>query len=97
MGGQGNYKEKGLNRLAVPGLIKRIIGAHLGPMPKIKEMIVKNQIECFYLPRGVMTHLFRDIAAHKPGTITQVGLKTFADPRICGCRFNDPAKIQITA
>ena len=90
---QGDFGyERGMNRLAEPGLVKRIIGAHFNTMPKLRDMIAQNKVEGFNIPQGVICHLFRDIAAHKPGTITHVGLKTFADPRVSGCKVNNLAK-----
>ena len=84
----GDGKNKGLNRLAKPGLVKRGIGGHWALVPKLAELAVSNAIEAYNLPLGCIAQLFREIAGRKPGMLSRVGLHTFVDPRQTGGRIN---------
>ena len=78
----GDNADGGTNAIAKDGLIGKLKCAHVGTSPKIAAMVSANKFPAFLYPQGVAAQLVRAIAGHKVGVITNVGLGTFADPRI---------------
>jgi propionate CoA-transferase len=90
--GQGNRAGTGADRLAVEGLVKRVIGGHWNLIPELGKLVLEDKIEGYNFPQGTLSQLSRDIAAHKLGTLTHVGMNTYVDPLNGGGKLNKITK-----
>ena len=87
---QGNnpITEYGWDHWAHEGMLKRWNGGFLGASPKIMELCNTNKIEAYCQPMGNILHMYHEIAIGRPGLMTKIGLKTYADPRLEGSKVN---------
>ncbi|MCK1641446.1 3-oxoacid CoA-transferase [Bradyrhizobium sp. 157] len=93
----GDWDTAGFSKLAAPGLVRRVVASGLSNCPALGRLALANKIEAYTIPQGVLAQLARENAAGRPGVITKVGLHTFADPRISGCRQSECSKEDMVA
>ena len=89
-GSGGNYRND--DRFAHPGFLKRLVCTHTKVVPKLREMIEKDEFEAYVLPQGVLNQLYRCSAARQPGLLTKIGMGTYVDPRQEGGKLNSVTK-----
>ncbi len=82
--GIGDFADRGLSQLALPGLMRRSIGSNIGNAPRLGDLVAAGEVEAYSFPQGVISQLCREIAAGRPGVVTKVGLHTYVDPRQTG-------------
>lgn len=88
MGTMG-HPTRGLSNLCHEGLFDVAYCGHInGCGRKMTEFVRDNGAEVYNMPQGVTLQLMKCTAAHTPGFITKIGLKTFMDPRQDCARMN---------
>ncbi|MBI1354300.1 MAG: hypothetical protein GC160_08135 [Acidobacteria bacterium] len=90
--GVGNQKDRGLEHVAEPGMIRRVVGGHWSLAPTMARLAEEDAFEAYCLPAGVIVQLYHAAAAGSPGWMTHVGLQTFVDPRLQGGKLNARAR-----
>ena len=85
----------GSNNLIPEGLVGKAICGHLGRGKLFAEAMSSNQFAAYAIPLGVYGHLLRAKAGHQDGIVTHIGLNTYCDPRLEGCRCNEVSKEDI--
>ena len=88
----GDWHDRGITCLGIEGLVSKWSSALVGSAFALNDLVRANKIACHCLPQGVIVNLWREIAAHRPGLLTKVGLGTFVDPRLEGGKMNEVTK-----
>jgi propionate CoA-transferase len=84
--GLGDGVNCGAGHFAHEGLLKRDVGGTFVNSPGISDLALADAIEGYTLPQGALSQLMREMAAGRPGLLTETGLHTFVDPRHGGGR-----------
>ncbi|RVU46147.1 acyl CoA:acetate/3-ketoacid CoA transferase [Rubrivivax rivuli] len=79
--GQGDRGRRGVNHFGNPGMVQAVCGGHWRSATRLSALALTEGCAAWNLPQGVITHLYRAIAAGQPGLLSRVGLHTFVDPR----------------
>lgn len=79
--GQGDRGRRGVNHFGNPGMVQAVCGGHWRSATRLSALALAEGCAAWNLPQGVLTHLYRAIAAGQPGLLSRVGLHTFVDPR----------------
>ena len=92
------FGTKGLDHLAQPGMISKIIAGSYpsGPTnaepPQIWQRILAEDPAARNVPSGIVFDMLREGAALRPGVLTKVGMDTYVDPEQDGCAMNAAAR-----
>lgn len=90
----GEREGFGTSLLDPPGLIACMIGSSFWPVgtPPLIRRILDNELEAYNIPVGPLFGMLEAGAGARPGTLTEIGLGTFVDPRNGGGALNDVSR-----
>lgn len=88
----GDKDLKGINYIAIEGLIKSTVGGFYGFCPRLSTLIDKKLIEAHNWPLGVFPRYFSEISYGSNGLNSRVGLGSFVDPHLSGGVINNTAE-----
>lgn len=84
----GDNVANGLEHLAEPGLLRRVVGGFWGVTPRLAALAEDGAIEAYNFPQGQIARLYGAIASGLPGLVSRIGIGTYIDPRHGGGRMN---------
>lgn len=88
----GDGKGRGINHFAHEGLMRRFLCSNLSLANRMYPLIMEDKVPTYMIPQGVLSHMMRALTSGKPGVISQVGMRTFVDPRVDGGKINRAAE-----
>ena len=81
-GWQAGGELTGIEHLAHPGLVSRILSSSFSPAdsPHFMQLVANGTIDAYIFPMGILFRWLRECTAGSPGLLTTVGLGSFLDP-----------------
>lgn len=79
--GIGDGDRRGMNCFAHEGMVRRVVAGHWSWSPTMQQLVKDEKIEAHAWPTGMVSTMFRETGAGRPGVISRTGLGTFVDPR----------------
>ncbi|MCL2166673.1 MAG: propionate CoA-transferase [Clostridiales bacterium] len=77
------------------GAVREIVAGHYHSMPAAVKMALEDKIEAYCLPLGVLSHTIRAAASGRDWHLSEVGVGTYADPRVDTCALNGISKQEL--
>ncbi len=72
----GAFPDVGLGRLVKRGLVRKLIGTHIGTNPELVSQVAERRIEIELYPQGTLVEKIRAAGAGLGGVLTPTGIGT---------------------